>query len=140
MKRMKTLEETQAFFENDLFATEQCGIRIVEATESCAKCVMPLGPQHMNANHVAQGGAVFTLCDTAFGAAANAGGTPTVSMGAQISFLRPGTGKVLTAEARLVSGTRSTCLYRVEVFDDKDTLVAFCTVNGFRKPTAGSVR
>ena len=130
---MRTLAETRAFFENDAFATKLCGITIEEATTAYARCRMPLTEGHLNAMNVAQGGAVFTLCDTAFGVAANADGATTVSLGANITFVRPGSGAYLVAEARCVASTRSTCLYHVEVLDEKGKVVAFATVNGFRK-------
>ena len=132
---MKSLEELKAFFANDHFATDLCGIIIEEATEERSRCRMPLAAKHMNARNVAQGGAIFTLCDTVFGVAANAGGVHTVSLGAQITFIRPGVGEFLIAEATLVSSTRSTSLYRVEVIDDEGTLIAYATVNGYRQLT-----
>lgn len=134
---MKTLQETRDFFAKDRFATEQCGIRIDTATDEYARCSMPLTPEHMNAEDVAQGGAIFTLCDTVFGAAANAEGVLTVSSSAQINFLRPGTGAFLIGEATLVSSTHSTCVYRVEVCDESQQLIAYGTVNGFRRHTKG---
>jgi acyl-CoA thioesterase len=130
---MRSLEETRAYFADDRFATGLCGIVIEEAAEERSVCRMPLTPEHHNALGFAQGGAIFTLCDTVFGVAANAGNVLTVSLGAQITFLRPGAGEFLTAEATLVSSTKSTCLYRVEVFNDQNALIAFATVNGFRK-------
>lgn len=75
----RTLEESRAFFADDRFAMEACGITIDEVTEDGARCSMPLTPLHLNAGGVAQGGAVYTLCDTTFAVAANAGGVMTVS-------------------------------------------------------------
>ena len=130
---MRTLEESRSFFAGDIFALEQCGITIDAVDETSAHCSMPITDKHMNANHVAQGGAIFTLCDLCFAVAANAGGVLTVSQSAQIHYLRPGTGERLYAEAACISEGRSTCLYRVDVKDDQGRLVAFATVNGFRK-------
>ncbi len=130
---MRTLEESRAFFARDRFATEVCGIVIEAVTQEGAKCSMPLTPLHHNAGGVAQGGAIYTLCDTAFAVAANAGGVLTVSRDAQVHYLRPGTGSRLFADARLVSDGRTACLYLVEVTDETGALVAYCTVTGFRK-------
>ena len=131
---MRTLEEIRAFFAADRFAMEQCCISIDAVSETGAECSMPLTPLHLNAGGVAQGGAVFTLVDTCFAAAANAGGVHTVSQGAQIHYLRPGTGKALYARAECIHAGRTTCLYRVDVRDDAGKLVASATVNGYRKP------
>ena len=77
--------------------------------------------------------AVYTLCDTTFAVAANAGGILTVSQCADMHYLRPGAGERLYAEASCVSAGRSTCLYRVNVTDGEDRQVAVCMVTGFRK-------
>ena len=122
----RTLEESRAFFAADRFAME-------EVSENGARCSMPLTPMHLNAGGVAQGGAVYTLCDTTFAVAANACGTLTVSQCADMHYLRPGTGERLFAEAICVSAGRSTCLYRVEVTDGAGALVAVCMVTGFRR-------
>jgi len=130
---MRSLDDIRAYFVNDHFATDLCGIVIEEATEERSRCRMPLAVKHHNARGVTQGGAIFTLCDTVFGVAANGGGMHTVSLGAQITFLHPGVGEYLVAEATLVSSTKFTCLYRVEVTNDTGILIAFATVNGYRK-------
>lgn len=130
---MKTLTEMQSMFAEDAFATEVCGIRISGLSEGEAICEMPVSPRLLNGNGVVQGGAIFTLCDTAFSVSANADGVLTVSQCASITYVRPATGALLTAVAQRVGQTRSTCLYRVSVYDDQQRVVAFMTGNGFRK-------
>lgn len=130
---MHTTEESRAFFAADRFAMELCGIQIDSVDEGGAVCSMPLTPMHLNAGGVAQGGAICTLCDTAFAAAANACGVMTVSLDMNIHFLRAGRGERLYAEARPVHAGRATCVYRVVVNDDKGVPVAEATVTGFRK-------
>jgi len=121
----------RAMFAKDVFATGLCGITIDEVTPSGARCSMPVTEKHMNSNGVVQGGAVYTLCDTAFAVAANAGGRLTVSRSADITYVKPGKGTRLYAEAELVSSGKSTCLCRVSVYDDQHALVAYMTGNGF---------
>jgi len=136
------LEESRAFFQRDLFATELCGIRIDEITPTSAKLSMPITPMHQNSNGTVQGGAIFTLCDTAFSAAANAGDRLTVSRSADITYLKPGRGPCLYAAAEQVARGGTTCFYRVSVFDERHTLIAYMTGNGhfLRKPLeAGAV-
>lgn len=125
------LEELRTLFQTDYFATELCGIRIDEVSAHGAKCSMPLTRQHMNANGTVQGGAIYTLCDTAFSVAANAGDRLTVSRSADITYIRPGRGECLYAEAEEISRGGATCLYRVSVYDDSHTLIAFMTGNGY---------
>ena len=125
------LEQLRALFATDYFATEQCGIRIDEVGSHGAKCSMPLLRQHLNANGTVQGGAIYTLCDTAFSVAANAGDRLTVSRSADITYIKPGQGTCLYAESEEISRGGSTCLYRVSVFDDQHTLIAHMTGNGY---------
>lgn len=133
---MRTLEEVRGFFAADRFAMEQCGITIDAVDENGATCSMPLTEKHLNAGHCAQGGAIFTLCDLCFAAAADAADMHSVSQSADIHYLRPGTGERLYAQAQCVSTGRATCLYRVEVKDDRGRLVAYASISGFRKPSA----
>lgn len=130
---LKTVEESKQFFAGDAFAMEKCGIVIEEVSEHGAICSMPLTPAHMNAGGVAQGGAIFTLCDLTFAVAANARGGMTVSLNSSISYLRPGTGERLTAEAVEISAGRSTCVYQMNVYNERRALIATCTMTGFRK-------
>ncbi|HNW87107.1 MAG TPA: PaaI family thioesterase [Candidatus Limiplasma sp.] len=124
------LEELRILFEKDAFATELCGIRIDEVSSAGARCSMPLTPQHLNSNGTVQGGAIFTLCDTAFSVAANAGDRLTVSRSADITYIKPGTGACLYAVAEQIARGGTTCLYRVSVYDDRQTLIAYMTGNG----------
>ena len=121
------LEQLKALFKTDYFATELCGIQIDEVSAHGAKCSMPLRREHLNANGTVQGGAIYTLCDTAFSVAANAGDRLTVSRNADITYIRPGQGECLYAEAEEISRGGTTCLYRVSVYDDRHTLIAFMT-------------
>lgn len=129
---MRTLGELRQFFADDRFALEVCGLKIDEVWDGGAKCSMPLTPAHMNAGHVAQGGAIFTLCDTTFAVAANACGARAVSQSASISYVKPGKGDRLYATAERVSEGRTTCVYSVRVTDDSGATVAFATFNGHR--------
>lgn len=124
------LEQLRTLFAKDYFATEQCGIQIDEVTQHSAKCSMPIMRKHLNANETVQGGAIFTLCDTAFSVASNAGDRLTVSRSADITYIKPGTGTCLYAVAEELSRGGTTCLYRVSVFDDQGELVAHMTGNG----------
>ena len=129
---MLTLEEVRQFFAEDSFALETCGITIDAVGDGTAECSMKLEAKHLNANHVAQGGAIFTLADICFTAAANSGDGMTVSRSSDIHYLRPGTGSCLYAQAQCISAGRTASLYRVDVYDDRRKLVAYATFTGFR--------
>ncbi len=128
---MRTLEEIRAFLKEDRFAFDVCGISIDAIGDGTAECSMPLTPNHLNANGVAQGGAIFTLADICFTVAANAQEPMTVSHSADIHYLRPGSGACLYAVAHRINDSRSTALYRVDITNDQHKLVAYATVTGF---------
>lgn len=126
------LEKLRQFFLADRFAMD-AGISLDDAKRGFARCTMEIQPRHLNAGNGVQGGAIFTLGDFAFAAAANAGQPLTVSLSNQISFLKPVKGHRLTAEASCVTEGKNTCFYRVTITDDLGTPVAEMTVNGFIK-------
>lgn len=129
---MPDLKEIRARFQADRFAVEALGAEIQEAEPGRAVCSVELKPQHMNANRVPMGGAVFTLADFAFAVAANGcSERVTVSQHVSITFLAPAKGSRLLAEAACLKAGRTTCLYGVEVRDELGTYVAHATVNGF---------
>lgn len=128
---MRTAQEVRAFLDGDHFAFDLCGISIDAVGEGTAKCSMLLEKKHLNANGVVQGGAIFTLADICFTAAANVCEGMTVSQSADIHYIRPGTGGCLYAQAQQVSNGRATALYRVEIMDDKNRLVAYASFTGF---------
>ena len=88
---------------------------IESASRDYAKVSMPLTENHKNGMGVAHGGAIFSLADVAFGAAANAGRE---------------TG-ALTAEARVVRDGQHVQSYDVQVFDGSGALIARTMAAGF---------
>jgi acyl-CoA thioesterase len=116
----------------DQFATTS-GIVLDDADQDHAVCSMKIADNHLNAAGGVQGGAIFTLADTAFGMAANAEGKLTVSLINTISYLKSTKGKSLIATARRISSTKRTCVYEVEVKDDLGELIAKMTGTGYIK-------
>ena len=94
-----TLEEIEAVFANDRFATEAAGCRVVSGVRGRAVCSMELADVHRNAMGNVMGGAIFTLADFALAICCNIGEEPTVSVDSSISFFRSTQGAALTATA-----------------------------------------
>ena len=133
---MPTLNELRERFTADRFATEITGAEIQSAEPRHALCTLPLRPEHRNAAGTPMGGAIFTLADFAFAVAANGfADSITVSQSADIHFLSPAKGGVLTAEARCLRAGRTVSLYTVDVKDDLGTYVAHVTISGFTIPS-----
>ena len=70
------------------------------------------------------GGAIFTLADFTFAAAANSHGNVSVAIDANITFMKAGVSGTLWAEAREVSKNFKLGSYAVEVKNDQGDLVA----------------
>lgn len=129
------MPDVHALLSQDSFAAH-AGITLEHVEPGMARARMAIGPQHLNGVGIAQGGAIFTLADFAFAAAANSGDRVAVAIDVSISFLKAVTGGVLTAEARqeAVSSRVSTCLVRVT--DEAGALVAIFKGTAFRKTEA----
>lgn len=127
--------DVQEFLAKDRFAAN-AGVRLIEVRYGFARAVMSLGPDQMNAAGSAQGGAVFTLADLAFAAAANSHGTLAVTVDASISFVRAESSGDLFAEAREESSSGPLATYTVRVTNDQGQLVAFMKGTALRRRVA----
>jgi uncharacterized protein (TIGR00369 family) len=52
-------------------------------------------------------------------------------MNASVNFLRPGSGKTLSARSQVINRGKRTCLVETEVFSDSGKLVAKISTTGF---------
>ena len=68
------MSELAKIFDKDRFATG-IGVELLEVRGGRAVARLVVGPQHLNAAGVVQGGAVFGLADFAFAVASNSRGT-----------------------------------------------------------------
>lgn len=131
------MPDVRTLLSQDSFAAHT-GITLDHVEPGLARASMRIGPSHLNGVGTVQGGAIFTLADFTFAAAANSGDRIAVALDVSISFLKAVTAGVLTAEARqeAVSTRVSTCLVRVT--DEAGALVALFKGTAFRKGEAPS--
>lgn len=127
-----TLEEIEAVFANDRFATEAAGCRVVSGEHGRAVCSMELADVHRNAMGNVMGGAIFTLADFALAICCNIGEEPTVSVDSSISFFRSTQGAALTATAVCDKPGRHLGFYTVTVEDDLGKQIAKMTAICYR--------
>lgn len=127
-----TLEEIEAVFANDRFATEAAGCRDVSGERGRAVCSMELADVHRNAMGNVMGGAIFTLADFALAICCNIGEEPTVSVDSSISFFRSTQGAALTATAVCDKPGRHLGFYTVTVEDDLGKQIAKMTATCYR--------
>ena len=124
--------DLKEFFKGDQFAA-RCGIELLDAANGRARAKMTLHPHHWNGLKTVQGGAIFTLADFAFAAAANSYGTVAVAVNVSITFMKAATTGTLWAEAREISKNFKLGSYAVEVKDDQGDLVASFQGLAYRK-------
>lgn len=131
------LTKIKDFFKGDRYAIYS-GIDIESADENTAVCRMEISDNHLNANDVVQGGAIFTLADFTFAVAANAqeiannGHRITVSLSSNVTFTRPAKGSYLLARATCISRGKKVSCFQVSVLDMDDREVAHVIVNGYQ--------
>ncbi len=119
--------------DNDHFAKEN-GMVVTRLEEGASEAVLTASERHFNGVGIIMGGALFTLTHFAFAAALNSFGFRAVGMNASTSFLKPGKGvpgTKFTARARLVSKTRRTAVFDVNVYDDENRLLTHSIMTGF---------
>jgi acyl-CoA thioesterase len=125
----------ESFVENDAFA-RYLGIELAEIRPGYARVCMNLEEQHLNGVGIAHGGLIFTLADLAFAAAANSHGVLALAVSANISFVKPGRGGRLFAEARELSRGRKLAAYAVEVTNASGEIIAVFQGTVYRKDSA----
>lgn len=132
-----TLKAQQAFIA-DRYATELSGIEITALSLNEAECKMDVTPQHLNAMGIVMGGAIFTLADLAFAAAANSECIEQgvklqwMSVESSIHYLANSNDTVLWARAQAIKKGNRNCLYEIRVSDSKGKLMAVVQTTGMK--------
>ena len=108
----------------DLFArnpfSAPLAIEVVEIAAGTALLSMPIRHEHLNAHGTGHGGALWTLADLAFGAAAWHRGY-IMTTGSDLSFFRPTkSGSTVYARAREVTHKVNTGTYHITIAYDPD--------------------
>ena len=126
------MEKYKDFFKADRFAAN-AGVELLEVKSGYAKARMQVTPEHMNAGGVCQGGALFTLADLAFAAVANSHDALTLSINANITFLRSVKEGYVYAEAVEVFNHHRIPFIEVRLLDESGELIGIMTSSGYRK-------
>ncbi len=131
MPTFQSVEEARVHFEKDRFATEN-GVVLEDLTPDGAVCSLTLTSRHRNAEGGVMGGAIFTLIDLAFAAAANNAHKPTVAQQVSMNFLNGTRGEVLTAKATCRKNGKTSCVYQVDITDNLERDIAQAVITGFK--------
>lgn len=109
-------------------------MRLVELDEGYAKVEMRPSEENKNFFGTVHGGAIFSLIDQAFGAAANSHGTVAVAISVTVNYLRPASPEEqLYAEAKEISRTRRISTYNIEVRNKDGELKATSLAMAYRR-------
>jgi len=117
------MEHAKQFLNDDKFALH-AGIELLEVKSGTAKVRMEVQPFHINGVGLVHGGALFTLADFAFAAAANSHEEVAVAINASISYLKGVKGGTLFAEAEEISNSRKISVYSINLTDEAGQLIA----------------
>ena len=128
----QNMEKYKEFFKSDRFAAN-AGVELLEVKPGYAKARMLVTEEHLNAGGVCQGGALFTLADLAFAAAANSHDQLTLSVNANITFLRSAKEGYVYAEAVEVFNHHRIPFIEVRITDETGELIGVMTSSGYRK-------
>ncbi|HEY8910979.1 MAG TPA: PaaI family thioesterase [Desulfosporosinus sp.] len=125
-------DEQIKMLKNDRFASF-IGLELVKMEPGYAVVRMDILEKHLNGVNMIQGGAIFTLADFAFAAAANASGQVTVGLNANIAYFKASKGKTLIAEAKEVSASQKIAHYNVDIFNENEDHIAQVSFTGYKK-------
>lgn len=110
--------------EHDLFS-QWLGIEVLEINEGYSKIKMTVRKEMINGFGIVHGGIAFSLADSAFAFACNNRNVLSVALDTSINFIKPvHVDDVLIAEARELHNGKSTGLYHIDIFNQKNHLVA----------------
>lgn len=108
----------------DRFAVNS-GVEVIAVLEDSARTQLVVTPEHLNAGGVCQGGAIFTLADTALALVANSQLMLTLSIDAAIYYHKAAmVGDTLTADAVAVCAHPKIPSFEVKVTNQRGELVA----------------
>ena len=116
--------ELRARLEDDPWA-KTLGIQYLDLRRGYSRLALSLQPGMLNFQGYPHGGVIFSLADTAFGAACNSHGEPAVALTVTIEYVaavQPGTR--LYAEARERKQGRRAGFYEITVTTEDGTMVA----------------
>ncbi|HEX9821258.1 MAG TPA: PaaI family thioesterase [Methylomirabilota bacterium] len=109
---------------------ELLGMRPKSMGDGRARFELEVEARHLNPNGILHGGVIYSLADTAMGAALVSlldGGDHCSTLEIKMNYLAPVTGGTIAAEAAVVQRTRRIGVLEARVFGDGDRLVALAT-------------
>ena len=127
----ETMEQLKARLNSSSMYLQSNDMHVVEVKERYAKVEMIIDEQILNVHGFVHGGALYSLADTAAGAASFATGRDSVTLSGTINYIKPGKGGKLIGIAQEISAGRTTGVYEVFIFNDAEVLLSIATFTMF---------
>ena len=125
------MEQLKARLNSSSMYLQSNDMHVVEVKERYAKVEMIIDEQILNVHGFVHGGALYSLADTAAGAASFANGRDSVTLSGRINYIKPGKGGKLIGIAQEISAGRTTGVYEVFIFNDAEVLLSRATFTMF---------
>ena len=110
--------------EHDLFS-QWLGIEVLEVKEGYSKIKVTVRKEMINGFGIVHGGIAFSLADSAFAFACNNRNVLSVALDTSINFIKPvHVDDTLIAEAKELHNGKSTGLYHINIYNQKEHLIA----------------
>ena len=115
----------EAMMQKDLFS-QWLGVKVLDIKEGYSKVQMTVRPEMVNGFGIVHGGIPFSLADSAFAFACNNRNNISVALDVTITFMKAmNAGDVLTAEAKEIHNGRTTGVYIISIYNQKNEQVGF---------------
>ena len=116
---------------NSSLFLENAHMKIAKLERGISEITMDVRNEMLNIHGFVHGGILFSLADTAAGAASFTTGRQSVTLNGDIRFLRPALQGIITAKAKEIALTHSTGTYQADIYDEKGRLLATSTFSMF---------
>jgi acyl-CoA thioesterase len=110
---------------------QSSNLQVTELDRGYAKMEMRIDELILNIHGFVHGGALFSLADNVAGAASFTTGRDSVTLTGTINYIHPGRGGKLIGIANEISAGRTTGVYEVFIFNDKEELLCRATFTMF---------
>lgn len=127
----ETMEQLKERLNSSSKYLQSNDMHVVDVKEGYAKVEMVIDEQILNVHGFVHGGALYSLADTAAGAASFTSGRDSVTLSGTINYIKPGKGGRLIGIAQKISAGRTTGVYEVFIFNDTDILLSRATFTMF---------
>lgn len=127
----ESMEDLQIRLNSSSKYLQSNDMHVAEVKKGFAKVEMVIDEQILNVHGFVHGGALYSLADTAAGAASFATGRDSVTLSGSINYIKPGKGGKLIGIAQEISAGRTTGVYEVFIFNDCDVLLSRATFTMF---------